>query len=105
MKLIDAKTCHRLLQICGMGDNAADMQSIVYYFDGDDNIVVILQYKGMELKATITELDFVDEEMDGIKNRVDFVNFVLQPPFPVLRILGEEKEDREIKLKITTDDS
>jgi len=99
--LIDVTTCADLLTRYGDKDNAADIQ-LVRYYQTDNELVIIIRYKGVDLKCNIDKLSFVDKEVPEAESIQDFITYYLKPPMPVLPILGEESEDdKKVRIEVS----
>lgn len=97
-ELISVTDCARLLTRYNETDKSSDFHLIRYYLTENELIVKIL-YRDVDLKCVIDKLSFVDNEVPNAKTIQDFITYYLKAPMPVIQILGEEAEE-EVKVKL-----
>ena len=98
-ELISLDTCARLLTRYNDTDNFADFKLIRYYVT-DNELIVLILYRDVDLKCVIDKLAFVDNEVEHAKSIQEFIDIYLHAPMPVLEILGEEEEE-EVKVNLS----
>jgi hypothetical protein len=99
--LISIGECAKLLTRYNDTDNAADIQ-LVRYYQTDNELVILIRYKSVDLKCVIDKLSFVDREVPEAETIQDFINYYLKPPMPVLPILGvEEEDDKKVRIEVS----
>jgi hypothetical protein len=98
-EIISIETCAKLLTRYNDTDKAADFKLIRYYLT-DNELVILILYRDVNLRCVIDKLSFVDNEVPNATSIQRFIDFYLKPPMPVIEIVGEEK-DKENKFNIT----
>jgi hypothetical protein len=98
METIDV---NQLIMILKNPDVTAEDLSLVRYYVTENELVVIIRYKTIDLKCVIDKLSLVDNEIPNINTIEGFITTYLGSPLTTIKLLGEEKEKKSVKLNVT----
>jgi len=94
-------TTEQLINILKSPDTTAADISLIRYYTTENELVVMMRYRTIDLKCVIDKLSLIDGEIPNANTIEGFILTYLAPPLPVLKVEMEKYEQPKINIQVS----